>query len=54
MCQTKGAKWTGTKVELNLNKGAEPYHARAFPVPRCHMETLKREVERLCEIGVLK
>ncbi len=47
-------KWTGTKVKLDLIDGAEPYHARAFPVPRVHMETLKREVERLCEIGVLK
>ncbi len=47
-------KWTGTKVKLDLIEGAEPYHARAFPVPRVHMETLKREVERFCEIGVLK
>ena len=47
-------KWTGTKVKLDLNEGAEPYHAWAFSVPRCHMETVKREVERLCKIGVLK
>ena len=47
-------KWKGTQVELKLNEGAIPYHARAFPVPRCHIETLKMEVQRLCELGVLK
>ena len=46
--------WTGSKVDVELNPGAEPYHARAFPLPRCHMETLKVEVHRLCELGVLK
>ena len=47
-------KWTGSPVKLSLNKDATPYHARAFPVPRCHLATLKQEVERLCELGVLK
>mgnify|MGYP000411856084 FL=1 len=47
-------KWTGTEVKLELVEGATPYHARSFPVPRCHMETLKVEVDRLCELGVLK
>ena len=47
-------KWTGTKVELELNEGATPYHARAFPIPKIHLATLKLEVERLCELGVLK
>ena len=46
--------WNGTEVQLELKEGARPYHARAYPIPRCHMETLKAEVERLCEIGVLK
>ena len=47
-------KWNGTKVELELNEGAKPYHARAFPIPKIHLATLKLEVERLCELGVLK
>ena len=47
-------KWTGTEVDLELVEGATPYHARAFPMPRVHMETLKVEVNRLCELGVLK
>ena len=31
--------WTGSKVDVELNEGAEPYHARAFPLPRCHMSS---------------
>ena len=47
-------KWTHDDYRLELKEGAKPYHARAFPVPRVHYETLKKEVERLCKIGVLK
>ena len=47
-------QWTGSKVHLVLNKDATPYHARAFPLPKVHYDTLKFEVERLCEIGVLR
>ena len=47
-------KWTGTQVNLELKPDATPYHARAYPLPRCHLETLKIEVERLCNLGVLK
>ena len=47
-------KWTGSKAQLDPVEGAEPYHAKAFPIPKVHLETLKMEVERLCEIGVLK
>ena len=31
-----------------------PYHARAFPIPKVHEETLKLELQRLCKIGVLR
>ena len=47
-------KWTGTEVKLELNENAKPYHARAFPLPKCHTETLKVEVERFRKLGVLK
>ena len=46
--------WTGSKVELELVDGAKPYHAKAFPIPRVHLNTLKVEVQRLCDLGVLK
>jgi hypothetical protein len=40
------------KVELKPD--ATPYHARAYPIPHKYVDTLKLEVERLCDIGVLK
>jgi hypothetical protein len=47
-------KWTHDDYHLELKEGAKPHHARAFPVPRVHYDTLKKEVERLCAVGVLK
>jgi hypothetical protein len=29
------------EVSLNLKEDAKPYHAKAFPVPKTHHETLK-------------
>ena len=46
--------WKDAEVSLELKEGAKPYHARAYPVPQCHINTLRAEVERLCKIGVLK
>ena len=46
--------WRGSMVDLKLKPDAEPYHARPYPIPRVHVDTLRMEVERLCEIGVLK
>ena len=46
--------WTGTKYNIELKDGVKPYHAKAFPMPKIHVDTLKLEVKRLCEIGVLK
>jgi Retroviral aspartyl protease len=46
--------WKDAEVSLELKEDAKPYHARAYPVPQCHINTLRAEVERLCKIGVLK
>jgi len=46
--------WHGEEVKLELQEGAKHYHARAYNIPRCHIQTLKAEVERLVKIGVLK
>jgi len=54
-------QWHGQEVKLELQEGAKPHHARACNAPRCHMQTLKAEVEHLeaevehlVKIGVLK
>ena len=41
-------------VKFNLQLGAEPYHGKSYPVPQSQKDVFKREVERLCQIGVLK
>ena len=46
--------WKTTPVKLELKEGIRPFHGRAYPVPFIHKHTLKKEVERLESIGVLK
>ncbi len=46
--------WDCKPVSLQLKEGAQPYHGRPFPIPKKHVETTKREVQRLCDLGVLK
>ncbi len=46
--------WEKEKYDIELKPDAEPYHARAFPIPKVHLDTLKVEVARLCKLGVLK
>ncbi len=46
--------WGTEPVSLNLKEGAKPYHGRLFPTPKAHKETMKKEVQRLCDLGVLK
>lgn len=47
-------KWTGRPYDIKLRPDATPYHARPFPVPRAYEKTLRTEIERLVNIGVLK
>ena len=41
-------------IDLELKPGSKPKHHKAFPVPRIHEKTLKKELDRLCKIGVLR
>jgi hypothetical protein len=41
-------------VSFQLKEGVSPYHGQAFPVPKIHKDTIMKEVERLCKLGVLK
>ena len=36
-----------------LSKDEKPNHARPFPIPKCYEDTTKKEITRLCDIGVL-
>ena len=46
--------WDTEPVSLKLMEGAKPYHGRPFPTPKAEKETLKKEVQQLCELAVLK
>ncbi len=47
-------KWQGEPYDIQLKENVQPYHAKPFPIPRIHETTLKMEVDRLVNIGVLK
>jgi len=47
-------RWHGQEIKLELPEGANPYHACAYNIRQCHIQTLKAEVDRLVKIGVLK
>ena len=40
-------------VELELLPGSKSKHFKAFPVPKIHERTLKKEIDRLVNLGVL-
>jgi hypothetical protein len=47
-------KWNMGAYNIELRPDATPYHARAYPIPKAYTDTLKVEVNRLCESGVLR
>ena len=47
-------KYSGSDYTIELKEDAKPYHAKPFPIPKIHEPTLKKEVNRLIKIGVLK
>ena len=46
--------WKGEDYNIELRSDTTLYHARAFPIPRIHEQTLRHKVNRLYKIGVLK
>jgi transposase InsO family protein len=48
-------EWPGEELSVELTPDAVPYHCgRPIRIPHIHMKTLKKEVDRLVEIGVLE
>jgi hypothetical protein len=41
-------------VSNQLREGVSSFHGQAFPVLKIHKVTIIKEVERLCELGVLE
>ena len=46
--------WNTEPVKLDLKPGAAPFYTHLYQIPRIHEETLRKEVERLIQLGVLK
>jgi hypothetical protein len=46
--------WKTKPVSFQLKDGVSPYLGRAFPVLKVHKETIIKEVERLCKLGVVE
>jgi hypothetical protein len=46
--------WKTDPVDLRLKSGEMPFQLSPFPVPKFHEETLEKEINRLCDLGVLK
>ena len=42
------------KHHISLKEDAKPYHGRAYTVPKAYEQGLRKEVDRLVKLGVLK
>ena len=51
MFEGKLGTWDKEFVNFELKPGAKPFRGRAFPVPRIHRDTIKKELKRLIDIG---
>jgi len=47
-------RWDSEPYTIELKPDATPYHARAFPIPKINEATLRLELDRLCNLGVLR
>ena len=47
-------EWNTAPVDLKLKPGAEPFQLNPFPIAKIHYETLRKEINRLCSLGVLR
>ena len=46
--------WKGSSYKIELRDDVKPHHAHPYGIPHAYEHTFKREVERLCEVGVLR
>jgi len=46
--------WNTEPVSFKLKRDAKPYHSKASPITKVHSKTIKKEVKRLVELGVLE
>ena len=49
----KLGNYTSTEYKIELLGGAQPYYDKPVSIPKVQKETLKTEVDRLVNLGVL-
>ena len=47
-------KYTGSNYTIELKEDTKSCHAKPFPIPKTHEQTLNKEVNRLIKIGVFQ
>ena len=47
-------EWDTHPVSLEIKPWERPFYGKAYSIPHVHEQTLKKEVQRLIEIGVLE
>ena len=51
--QARPGKWKGTPIDIELKEGARPQHSPPYRIPQAHMKALRKEIDRLVQLGVL-
>ncbi len=46
--------WKNSEYEIELKENVKPHHSCAYSIPKIHERTLRYEVERLVQVGVLR
>jgi hypothetical protein len=46
--------WKLKPVSLELREGSVPYSTQAYPIPENYFNTTRKEIDRLCKIGIFK
>ena len=47
-------KWKTRPYTIELKDDAKPFYKNPYPIPCIHEQTFKKELDRLCEVGVLE
>jgi hypothetical protein len=53
-CSCSFGDWKTRPVSFQLKEEVSAYHGQAFPVPKIYKDTIMKEVERFCKLGVLE
>ena len=46
--------WNMDRHKIELKEGAKPYHGKPYTVPKAYEQALKKEINRLVKIGILR